>query len=400
MEPTHDPNGSHSPVSNTFSNDSHADIILRSSDAVDFRVRKTILSEVSDVFKDMFTLPQRDPLPITDCDTSSEGNSVDGLPVVPVSEDAKSLSVFLRYASRHLMIPTDDQTITLSIIRLCYPRADHKLVSLDEARSVLKVLQKYDVQRIPDSITVILIREVEQHPTTVYAIACGYGLHDVANIAAKASLKRSLLQDSAPREDLLLMSAYDYDRFLRYHRQCSAKAAYTATSVDWIEDPFDVGLPGPLRCNCPHTGVSSPTTGPFVGQSWGFGVLNWGLDFMKDCAEELKVTPDWDVVMRKGRVMMNASVRASSKGCSECIKELAKLPTLAENIGNQIEAELALVSSILVLFLKRGFPLTFFRHKRSLCLFDSHIVPCCAFCSESPFSISLFFSRYEVFEQI
>ena len=35
-----------------------ADVILRSSDRVDFRVHRTILVEASPVFSDMFSLPQ------------------------------------------------------------------------------------------------------------------------------------------------------------------------------------------------------------------------------------------------------------------------------------------------------------------------------------------------------
>lgn len=71
-----------------------ADVILRSCDSVDFRVRKSILSEVSGFSRDMFSLPQ---LPDYVSFSVSDDASMDGLPVVPVSEDKEALYLFLRY---------------------------------------------------------------------------------------------------------------------------------------------------------------------------------------------------------------------------------------------------------------------------------------------------------------
>lgn len=72
--------GEHSPTLN----DPEADVILRSSDSVDFRVRKAILSEVSTFFKDMFTLPHANTC------------MLEGLDVVPMAEDQEGLYLFLR----------------------------------------------------------------------------------------------------------------------------------------------------------------------------------------------------------------------------------------------------------------------------------------------------------------
>lgn len=70
-----------------------ADVILRSCDSVDFRVRKSILSEVSGFFKDMFSLLQPEYI-----SSSASGNdNVDRLSVVPVAEDKEALYLFLRF---------------------------------------------------------------------------------------------------------------------------------------------------------------------------------------------------------------------------------------------------------------------------------------------------------------
>lgn len=69
-------------------NDPDADVILRSSDMVDFLVRKSVLSEVSTFFKDMFSLPQKRP--------GDDSPASCGLDIVPVAEDRDALYLFVR----------------------------------------------------------------------------------------------------------------------------------------------------------------------------------------------------------------------------------------------------------------------------------------------------------------
>ncbi|KAH9012771.1 hypothetical protein EDB84DRAFT_1278514, partial [Lactarius hengduanensis] len=56
-------------------------IIVRSSDKVNFRVRKSVLAMSSPFFKDLFSLPQ-----------PPDDELVDGLPVIQLSEDADLLN--------------------------------------------------------------------------------------------------------------------------------------------------------------------------------------------------------------------------------------------------------------------------------------------------------------------
>ncbi len=58
-----------------------ANIIIRSSDLVDFRVHKSVLAMTSPFFKDLLSLPQ-----------PSDSESVDGLPVVQLPEDSELLN--------------------------------------------------------------------------------------------------------------------------------------------------------------------------------------------------------------------------------------------------------------------------------------------------------------------
>jgi hypothetical protein len=58
-----------------------ANIIIRSSDLVYFRLHKSVLVLVSPFFEDLLSLPQ-----------PSDGETVDGLPVVQLSEDSELLN--------------------------------------------------------------------------------------------------------------------------------------------------------------------------------------------------------------------------------------------------------------------------------------------------------------------
>jgi BTB/POZ domain len=71
-----------------------ANIIIRSSDNVNFRVHKSLLVMTSSFFKDLFSLPQ-----------PSDGEVVDGLPVVRLPECSELLnSLFsVLYPVRTLM---------------------------------------------------------------------------------------------------------------------------------------------------------------------------------------------------------------------------------------------------------------------------------------------------------
>jgi hypothetical protein len=63
---------------------SDADLVIRSSDFVDFQVHKPVLSVASPFFKDLLSLPQ-----------PSDSETVDGLHVVQLSEDSELLNSLL-----------------------------------------------------------------------------------------------------------------------------------------------------------------------------------------------------------------------------------------------------------------------------------------------------------------
>jgi BTB/POZ domain len=82
-----------------------ANIIIRSSDLVDFRVHKSVLAMASPFFKDLLSLPQ-----------PSDSETFDGLPVVQLSEDSELLNslVSILYPP-HPVIPKSYEKVLYSL---------------------------------------------------------------------------------------------------------------------------------------------------------------------------------------------------------------------------------------------------------------------------------------------
>ncbi|KAF8555639.1 hypothetical protein OG21DRAFT_1483687, partial [Imleria badia] len=100
-----------------------ADIILRSSDNIDFRVFKLFLSLASPFFETLFDIPQPD-------EENGDQEIKDGLVVIPVTEDGKTLDALLRF---------------------CYPCTladDPNIEVLKDAMDVLEAARKYSLDVI------------------------------------------------------------------------------------------------------------------------------------------------------------------------------------------------------------------------------------------------------------
>ncbi|KAI0050844.1 hypothetical protein FA95DRAFT_1468496, partial [Auriscalpium vulgare] len=148
-----------------------ADVILRSSDYIDFPVHKGILGMCSSVFRTMFTLPQA-ALAVDNADVD-EG----GLPIVVVSEDSRTLDSLLPFI--YPSIPTP------------YP------VSFDVVDRVIAAAQKYEMTAVSSFARSLLRNQCRSdlaydHPFRAYVSACKYGFAEEALEAARHSLERRM----------------------------------------------------------------------------------------------------------------------------------------------------------------------------------------------------------------
>ncbi|KAI0369217.1 hypothetical protein BV20DRAFT_904633, partial [Pilatotrama ljubarskyi] len=169
-----------------------ADIILRSSDLVEFRVRSHILIEASPVFESMLSLPQPPSM------AGSESISGSDLqPTVDLAEDGETLE---------------------TLLRICYPIANPTLDRpLDELETVLRAAIKYDMDFPTIVLSDRLLALASRSPLEVWAVAVRLRLETVARGAAEALLSVA----SPDYESLGSMAgicAGDYFRLRKFHR--------------------------------------------------------------------------------------------------------------------------------------------------------------------------------------
>ena len=189
--------------------DPDADIILRSSDQVDFMVYKVILSKASPVFKTMFTLPQ----PATDTKPDSSSPIV----VVELAENSKVLDALL------------------SVIYPHTSGSDEEL-SLNDLITTLDMARKYDMATASRRLLVGFkgSKAIKDSPLEAFCAAYTRELGDAAQIAARASLKHRLNLDDIG--DTLFTNGPTLHKLWKFHRACSAAAvgAISDRNFEWI----------------------------------------------------------------------------------------------------------------------------------------------------------------------
>jgi hypothetical protein len=171
-------------------------ITLQSSDNVHFHVSIFILSLVSPVFADMFSLP-----------SPPSQKPRDDAQVVPLSEHSTALDVVLR----HL-----------------YPVRAPKGDSLHYACILTEFARKYQVEVLDDVITGYFTDSIERDPVGVYAIALAYEYKGIGVIAARSCLNLpfSCLQSPYMR----YATAEQILELVRYHVACGEVASAFASS--------------------------------------------------------------------------------------------------------------------------------------------------------------------------
>ena len=156
-----------------------ANVIIQSSDLVNFRVHKPVLAMASPVFKVMLSLPQ-----------PSDSESVGGLPVVRLSEDSDLLNtlVSMLYHLRPV-IPKSYEKVLYSLVTfsVVVPNACYKVLYL------LAACEKYEIAAIQSSIRDKVSRGEFPAPKgaeafSAYLIASNKGLIPEMESAARQTL--------------------------------------------------------------------------------------------------------------------------------------------------------------------------------------------------------------------
>ncbi|KAL5536686.1 hypothetical protein ACEPAF_509 [Sanghuangporus sanghuang] len=167
-------------------------IILKSSDGVEFKVYKNILTLGSTFFETMFSLPQ-------------PPDSYSGDSSKPIAEDHTN--------ETQVIDVTESSAIVDQLLRCIYPTpspsfrgiSDDGEITKEEEfikgiEPILGAALKYDVQTVVNKLCALMLDAAERtrpnghlrHDTLavrVYALACQFGLKEVAHRAAHIALK-------------------------------------------------------------------------------------------------------------------------------------------------------------------------------------------------------------------
>ncbi|KAF8502673.1 hypothetical protein F5888DRAFT_1112100 [Russula emetica] len=191
----------------------NADVILQSSDLVNFRVHRSVLATSSPFFSDMFSLPQ-----------PPNGTAPDELPVVHVSEDSVVLN---------------------SLISMLYPVPPEMPNSSDDSLALVAAAAKYKMDTVRSSIRAEITRKKLFSSSRA-------GLFRVYAVA----YKRKLIPEMAMAARLTLSHPLTFKSLgdtLRLFKGCALRdlADFRRRSIDKFLLLLDCDMPSNIWAGCP-----------------------------------------------------------------------------------------------------------------------------------------------------
>jgi hypothetical protein len=290
-----------------MSNSRDPDVVIVASDGVQLRFSKSLLSQASPVFSDMFSVPQ--PNSSLDSDAPNHPNDP-----INLSEPSQTIRLMLSLANS--------------------PPTSLLIDSLSEIANLLQAADKYDIKTIQEHAIYSLgqPRFLENEPLRVYAIASRYGAHDTAVLAAKNTLRYPLLHE-AYFSELEMVDGGTIYRVFRFHKQCTAAALEVATNHTWIKDRY-----GFFSCPKANSGENSDSDGednkgseihkttisslPSRKYKHGYSkivyVHRWWTKFMDTTKVALSESPYSETIRDKGRAMEALSSASECSHCRRC----------------------------------------------------------------------------------
>ncbi|KAF8472307.1 hypothetical protein DFH94DRAFT_696019 [Russula ochroleuca] len=197
---------------------SDTNLIIRSSDLVDFRVHKSVLAIASPFFKDLLSLPQ-----------PSDSESVDGLPVVQLPESSELLN---------------------SLISILYPIRTEMPTSYEKVLYLLAACQKYEMASVQSSIRAAVILGASPMPKgdeafRAYAIASAKDIIPEMENAARLTLDHPMTFELLG-EGLRLFEGWALRDLVNFRMRCR-------DNLVTCLDPFTKPLgPSSIWVGCPE----------------------------------------------------------------------------------------------------------------------------------------------------
>ena len=178
-----------------------ADLILKSSDDVEFRIHKLIIF-----------LASANHL----CNVPIESDA-DTLPVIRLSENGVTLSI---------------------LVSMCYPVTNVDFADLSVFYELLKAAMKYEMKKIIQILQVKLANYTETDPLRMYFTSIALGLKEGAIKASKVFALSSDDSANAYVREMEVVPAIAYHRLLKYRYQCrAATSQYGDLSMGTVAFP-------------------------------------------------------------------------------------------------------------------------------------------------------------------
>ncbi|THH02986.1 hypothetical protein EW145_g6628 [Phellinidium pouzarii] len=231
-------------------------IILKSADDANFRVSKHVLGQVSSIFRRLFSdgTPQSLHSPEPRRESSRTGVvcfskevSTDGLFIVQLTEDGKTLDALLHLLYHGISLPPENRSQSRR--------------SIDDIKPVLLSALKYDMSSIADDLlasiqsdlSLPMADETDTFALRLYALACDLRRPKLAQLAAYASLRGQISEAYFP--ELETLPSIHYFHLLKYHHQASVAICNFFHPTDGSRG---ISLPAPyadlIRCSsCSRT---------------------------------------------------------------------------------------------------------------------------------------------------
>lgn len=247
--------------------DPKGDIILRTSDSVDFRIFRLMLSLASPVFEDMFRLP-----PTKSPDHGDEMK--EGTPVISISEESNMLDILLS---------------------LYHPMCSSKLQNIEDIGPVLAMAIKYDMtgleKRIREQSSLMLHQYMILEPLRAYAVACRFKMAEEIEAAARETLRIALpdLLDAWPVTEFEFITAAHVQNLYHFHRRCSktltAEEDNIASSfiLRWFRTHAMTATTATTLC--PHCNMNSSKPNPKLQEQ------EWLACYIRDSCTALSTRP-------------------------------------------------------------------------------------------------------------
>ncbi|KAI0672532.1 hypothetical protein C8Q78DRAFT_1078038 [Trametes maxima] len=275
-----------------------ANVILRASDGIEFRVQKHQIAFASPVLDEL----------IRQASSSTSPPSSPGLrsgprirAVVDLPHPSDVLDLFLRF-----IFPVSEPTLTL-----------------DDVTVLLELAHKYDAESVRSRMRthLSLPAHMEHDPTRIYALATYAGFNDIARVAARHTLFRAPEQDMAA---VPLLSGAAFLRLTAYQRSCVRDAAEVARVVDAV--PWWVQLQWRRFCFLSECGGECASVLPRRRLTWHktlYGVVDvpqYWIDYMKGVREAL-MRKRLDPGAARDPALLRPAVEAGAK-CSRCASKV------------------------------------------------------------------------------